>query len=262
MLRSRGLSTVCEEARCPNISACFAKPTAAFMILGSLCTRNCGFCSVEPASSLALAPPEVDEPERVALAARDMSLKYVVITSVTRDDLPDGGALHFSKTVRAVRSVLPGAKIEVLTPDFRGDVGALRAVLDALPDVFNHNLETVPRLYPLVRPQAVYRRSLRVLSKAREMAPAVRTKSGIMVGLGETENEVISVMEDLRAAGCDYLTIGQYLRPSKMKLPVVEYVTPAVFEKYGDVAHSLGFRAVASAPLVRSSMDAEEMFLH
>jgi lipoic acid synthetase len=262
MLRSRGLSTVCEEARCPNIGACFAKPTATFMILGSLCTRNCGFCSVEPASSLALAPPEADEPERVALAARDMSLKYVVITSVTRDDLHDGGALHFAKTVRAVRGALPGAKIEVLTPDFRGDVGALRAVLDSLPDVFNHNLETVPRLYPLVRPQAVYRRSLRVLSNAREMAPSVRTKSGIMVGLGETENEVISVMEDLRAAGCDYLTIGQYLRPSKKKLPVVEYVTPAVFERYRDVAHSRGFRAVASAPLVRSSMDAEEMFLH
>lgn len=258
MLRSRGLSTVCEEARCPNIGMCFSKPTATFMILGSRCTRNCGFCSVESASP---QPPDDNEPERVALAAHDMGLTYVVITSVTRDDLPDGGALHFSKTVRAVRNSLPDAGIEVLTPDFKGDISALSAVLDSAPDVFNHNVETVPRLYPLVRPQADYGRSLRVLRNAGEIAPLIRTKSGIMVGLGETDAEIVSVLKDLRAAGCGYLTIGQYLRPSKKNLPVVEYVMPAVFERYGEVARSLGFRAVASAPLVRSSMNAEEMFL-
>jgi lipoic acid synthetase len=262
MLRSRGLSTVCEEARCPNIGTCFSKPTATFLILGSNCTRNCGFCSVESALAQPPDPPEADEPERIALAARDMGLTYVVITSVTRDDLPDGGALHFSKTVRAVRSRLPGSGIEVLTPDFRGDVSALTTVLDSRPDVFNHNVETVPRLYPIVRPQADYGRSLRVLRNARGIAPLVRTKSGLMVGLGETDEEVVSVLKDLRTAGCDCLTIGQYLRPSKSNLPVVEYITPASFERYGDIARSLGFKAVASAPLVRSSMNAEEMFLH
>jgi len=262
MLRSRGLSTVCEEARCPNIGTCFSKPTATFMLLGSHCTRNCGFCSVEPATPHPLDPPDADEPERIALTARDMGLKYVVITSVTRDDLPDGGSHHFSDTVRAVRNCLPDAGIEVLTPDFKGDSEALRTVLDSRPDVFNHNVETVPRLYPVVRPQALYDRSLQVLRNAKEIAPFVRTKSGLMVGLGETDGEVFSVLEDLRTAGCDYLTIGQYLRPSKRSLPVVEFVTPAIFKRYGDVARSLGFRAVASAPLVRSSMNAEEMFLH
>jgi lipoic acid synthetase len=228
------------------------------MILGSRCTRNCGFCSVESAPP---QPPEDDEPERVALAAHDMGLKHVVITSVTRDDLPDGGALHFSRTVKAVRNSLPDARIEVLTPDFKGDIQALGTVLDSAPDVFNHNIETVPRLYPLVRPQAEYDRSLRTLRNAGETALSIRTKSGLMVGLGETEDEIISVLKDLRSAGCDYLTIGQYLRPSKKNLPVVEYVTPDVFDRYGDIARSLGFRAVASAPLVRSSMNAEEMFL-
>jgi lipoic acid synthetase len=207
-------------------------------------------------------PPEGDEPERVALAAHDLSLRYVVITSVTRDDLPDGGAVHFSRTVRAVRNSLPDAKIEVLTPDFKGDTDALRTVLDSAPDVFNHNIETVPRLYPLARPQADYGRSLGVLRNAREIAPLIRTKSGLMVGLGETDDEIVSLLKDLRAAGCDYLTIGQYLRPSKKHLPVLEYVTPAAFDRYGDIAGSLGFKAVVSAPLARSSMNAEEMFLH
>ncbi len=259
MLRSYGLSTVCEQARCPNIGTCFSKPTATFMILGSRCTRNCGFCSVESAIP---ETPNDEEPERVARAAQALGLRYVVITSVTRDDLPDGGASHFSRTVRAVRSRLPDAGIEVLTPDFKGDEEALRTVLDSRPDVFNHNVETVPRLYPLVRPQADYHRSLNLLRRASGNAPHVRTKSGLMLGLGETDDEISFVLKDLRAAGCDYLTIGQYLRPSKRNLPVVEYVTPAAFERYGDLARSMGFSAVASAPLVRSSMNAEEMFLH
>ncbi|MCL4475277.1 MAG: lipoyl synthase [Nitrospirae bacterium] len=257
MLRSRGLSTVCEEARCPNIGVCFSKPTATFMILGSRCTRNCGFCSVESASPL---PPDDEEPERVALAARDMGLKYVVITSVTRDDLHDGGALQFSRTVMALRELLPAAKIEVLTPDFRGDTAALRTVLESGPDVFSHNVETVPRLYPVVRPQADYERSLGVLDTAKKIAPWIHSKSGLMVGLGETVEEVFSLMRDLLSTACDYLTIGQYLRPSKRNLPVAEYITPASFEKYREAALSMGFRGVASAPLVRSSMDAEEMF--
>lgn len=259
ILRSRGLSTVCEEARCPNIGACFSKPTATFMILGSVCTRNCGFCGVESG-----APSQVDaeEPERVALAARDLGLSYVVITSVTRDDLPDGGARQFAETVRAVRTLVPGAKIEILTPDFMGDNDALPIVLDSKPDVFNHNVETAPRLYRHVRPQADYERSLRVLKNAKETAPHITTKSGFMVGLGETFQEMVSVMEDLRASACDYLTIGQYLRPSKRNLPVVEYLAPEIFEKYKETALSIGFKAVASAPLVRSSMNAEDMFLN
>lgn len=260
ILRGHGLSTVCEEARCPNIGMCFSKPTATFMILGSRCTRNCGFCSVESAFPLPADPPEADEPRRVASAARDMGLKYVVITSVTRDDLPDGGASHFANTVRAVREFLPNTGIEVLTPDFEGEIEALRTVLDAGPDVFNHNVETVPRLYPFVRPQADYERSLNVLKNAGEIAPHIPTKSGLMAGLGETFEEVVSVIRDLHNAGCDYLTIGQYLRPSKENLPVVEYVIPEMFERYGGIALSMGFKAVASAPLARSSMNAEEMF--
>ncbi len=228
------------------------------MILGSVCTRNCGFCSVESAVP---KPPEADEPERVALASRDLGLKYVVITSVSRDDLPDGGAGQFAATVRAVRASLPGARIEILTPDFGGDRNSLLTVLDSGPDVFNHNVETSPRLYPVVRPQADYERSLSVLKSAKELAPQVATKSGFMVGLGETLQEVISIMKDLRSSSCDYLTIGQYLRPSKRNLPVVEFVRPETFERYREIALTMGFEAVASAPLVRSSMNAEEMYV-
>ena len=260
MLRSHRLSTVCEEARCPNIGVCFSKPTATFMILGSHCTRNCGFCSVESASHMPLNPPDADEPERVALAARDMGLRYVVITSVSRDDLHDGGARQFSRTVAALRELLPAVKIEVLTPDFRGDTAALKTVLSSGPDVFNHNIETVPRLYSSVRPQADYDRSLGVLVTAKEIAPWIRSKSGLMVGLGETVEEVFSLMRDILSTGCDYLTIGQYLRPSKKNLPVTEYIAPALFAEYRKAGLSMGFRGVASAPLVRSSMDAEEMF--
>lgn len=255
-LRGYGLATVCEEARCPNKAECFSKPTATFMILGTRCTRNCGFCSVETG-----APelPDTLEPRRVARAARGMGLRYVVITSVSRDDLPDGGAGHFAETIRAVRKELPHAGVEVLTPDFRGNGDALRVALEAGPDVFNHNVETVPRLYPVARPDADYRRSLGVIRSAATLAPGVRVKSGLMVGLGETLEEVSAVMEDLRGAGCELLTIGQYMRPARRNLPVVEYIRPEVFEGLGRRALEMGFRFVASSPLTRSSMNAEEM---
>ncbi|MBF0566209.1 MAG: lipoyl synthase [Nitrospirae bacterium] len=283
LLRSYGLSTVCEEARCPNRGHCFAKPTATFMILGSTCTRNCGFCCVHSGHPL---PPDESEPDRVALASESMGLKHVIITSVTRDDLPDGGAAHFAKTVESVRKRLPGSTIEVLTPDFRGDAKALYTVLDSRPDVFNHNVETVPALYPIVRPQADYRTSLNVLKMAGEYSPPsspaphfpnmpdlqnlrnllnlpnhpdlpdIKVKSGLMVGLGERFDDVVSLLGDLRESGCHFVTIGQYLRPKKDNLPVVEFVHPEVFERLGEVARSLGFLHVASGPLVRSSMDA------
>ncbi|MDH5203946.1 MAG: lipoyl synthase [Nitrospirota bacterium] len=254
ILRNYGLSTVCEEARCPNIGECFSKPTATFMILGSKCTRNCGFCAVEHSTPEPLDP---DEPERVALAAKDMGLKYVVITSVTRDDLPDGGAEQFTRTVSAIRKYLPDAKVEVLTPDFKGNISALFSLLLSGPDVYNHNVETIPRLYPFVRPQANYSRSLTILKYAREIAPETTTKSGLMLGLGETLDEVIDVLGDLSNVNCDSVTIGQYLRPSRSNLPVVEYVKPEIFEKLRLIALCMGFKHVASSPLVRSSMDAE-----
>jgi lipoic acid synthetase len=257
LLRRHRLSTVCEEARCPNRGECFAKPTATFLILGSHCTRNCGFCSVISGTP---GPVDMHEPEQVAEAAAEMKLTYVVITSVTRDDLPDGGAEQFAKTITAVRKRLPEAKMEVLTPDFRGDGDALKTVLTAQPDVFNHNIETVPRLYPVVRPQADYVRSLSVLQHAKESAPDIYTKSGFMVGLGETEDEVLQVLSDLRKNHCDFLTVGQYLRPTKKNLPVVEYILPEGFEILRRRALTMGFRFVASGPLVRSSMHADEMF--
>ncbi|MGD2079659.1 MAG: lipoyl synthase [Nitrospirota bacterium] len=257
LLRGHGLSTVCEEARCPNKAECFSKPTATFMILGDRCTRNCGFCSVE---SMAPSPPEADEPLRVAQAARAMGLRYVVVTSVTRDDLQDGGAGHFARTIGEIRRCLPGAKVEVLTPDFKGSAEALGIVLEAGPDVFNHNLETVPRLYSTVRPQADYNRSVELLRKVKEMSPGVRTKSGLMLGLGEGAGEVLETLRDLRGAGCDSLTLGQYLRPGKGNLPVAEYVEPEVFESLRGEALAMGFGFVASGPLVRSSMNAEELY--
>jgi len=256
-LRGHGLATVCEEARCPNQPECFKKPTATFMILGSSCTRNCGFCSVDSSRP---ALPDPDEPMRVALSAREMVLRYVVVTSVTRDDLPDGGASHFAHTIRALRDELPDARIEVLTPDFKGDAQALDVVFAARPDVFNHNVETVPRLYPEVRSQAVYRRSLEVLHRASSAAPGMATKSGLMLGLGETYDEVLQVLRDLREAGCTLLTIGQYLRPTGKNIPVKEYVHPDIFEQLRLDALDMGFGFVASAPLVRSSMNAEEMY--
>jgi len=257
LLRRHGLSTVCEEARCPNRGECFAKPTATFLILGPVCTRDCGFCSVTPGIP---GPVDVHEPEQVAEAAAGMKLRYVVITSVTRDDLSDGGAGQFARTVTAVRRRLPEALVEVLVPDFRGDTDALGTVLDTRPDVFNHNMETVSGLYPLVRPRADYARSLDVLRNAKEFAPGISTKSGIMLGLGETEDEVLCLLSDLRLRGCDMLTIGQYLSPTRKHLPVVKYVLPETFERLRERALDMGFRFVASAPLVRSSMHAEEMY--
>ena len=258
ILRRHGLSTVCEEARCPNRGTCFTKPTATFMILGSRCTRNCGFCSVE---SSCPDPLDLHEPERVADAAAAMGLRYVVITSVTRDDLTDGGAGQFVRTIAAVKSRLRNAKVEVLVPDFRGDDRALNVVLEARPDVFNHNMETVARNYSTVRPQADYVRSLRVLRQASDRAPGIPVKSGFMLGLGETDEEVMTLLGDLRRSGCDFLTIGQYLRPTRKNLPVVEYIRPEAFADLGKRALAMGFRYVASGPLVRSSMHAEEMYL-
>ena len=257
ILRNYEVTTVCEEARCPNIGNCYSKPAVTFMILGSKCTRNCGFCLVESSRP---EPPDPQEPERVAQAAKEMGLKYVIITSVTRDDLPDGGAGHFASTVKAVRNILSGVKIEVLTPDFTGNLGALMTVLGSRPDVFGHNMETVPRLYPVVRPQADYLRSLHVLKYVKEIVPDMRTKSGLMLGLGETLEEVTEVLNDLWKGGCDSVTMGQYLRPSKKNLPVVEYIRPEIFETLRNRALNMGFKYVASSPLVRSSLNVDEMY--
>ena len=257
LLRRLGISTVCEEARCPNRGECFSIPTAAFMILGSKCTRNCAFCAVDSSFP---EPLDQTEPARVALAAKEMGLRYVVITSVTRDDLHDGGAEHFAKTVSAVRAHVSVVKIEVLTPDFRGNRNSIDAVLNARPDVFNHNIETVSRLYPVIRTAAEYRRSLALLEYAKKTAPDIYTKSGLMLGLGESLDEVMNALRDLRHAGCDFVTMGQYLRPSRSHLPVVEYVHPDIFEKLRLAALSMGFKYAASGPLVRSSMNAENMY--
>jgi len=260
-LRELGLHTVCESARCPNIGECFKKPTATFMILGDVCTRRCRFCAVGKGKPKAV---DAAEPGNIALAAVRLGLTHAVITSVTRDDLPDGGAGQFAKVVRALKEGKPGMVVEVLTPDFEGDEHALMTVINSGPDIFNHNLETVPRLYSTVRPQAVYERSLGVLETAKRLAAqaglSIYTKSGLMVGLGETYDEVVSVMQDLRAVGCDILTIGQYLRPMKENIEVTEYVTPEVFERYAVAGREVGFVSVASAPLVRSSYNAEEVF--
>lgn len=256
LLRSYGLHTVCEEARCPNRDECFSRGTATFMILGDICTRSCGFCAVKTGRGIPIELLD-EEPKRVAEAAAQLRLRYVVITSVNRDELKDGGASHFAKTIRAIREKLPEAKIEVLTPDFKGDLQALRTVLDAGPDTFNHNVETVPRLYPRVRPQAEYKRSLELLRQARLYAPGILIKSGFMVGLGESQSEVFRLLEDLREHLVDVVTIGQYLQPTRAHLPVAEYVDPETFKRYREYGERLGFRAVFSGPLVRSSYMAE-----
>lgn len=257
LLADLRLHTVCQEAHCPNIAECFGRGTVTFMILGDVCTRGCRFCAVRHGRSARLDP---DEPERVAEAAARLGLHHVVVTSVTRDDLPDGGAGQFAVTVRAVRQRLPAATVEVLIPDFNGSRAALETVLAAGPDVVNHNLETVPRLYPQVRPQADYRRSLGVLAWAKACAPQMLTKSGLMLGLGERAVEVVQVLYDLRQARCDLLTLGQYLQPTDRQIPVVRYVPPAEFSWYEDKAESLGFRGVAAGPLVRSSRRAEVLW--
>jgi lipoic acid synthetase len=257
-LRRLNLHTVCESARCPNIHECFHRGAATFMILGERCTRGCGFCSV-----LKLNPNrhevrlDAAEPANVARMASDLKLRYVVITSVNRDDLADGGSHHFAQTVREVRRALPDARVEVLTPDFCGDMDAVARVLDAAPHVFNHNMETVPRLYRRVRPQANYRQSLDVLGFARRHAPEVLTKSGFMVGLGEKPDEVRALLRDLRGVGTDVATIGQYLQPTRRNLPVEAFIDPAQFDEYREFGLSLGFKMVFSGPLVRSSYMAD-----
>jgi lipoyl synthase len=257
-LRAKNLHTVCESARCPNIHECFHRGAATFMILGNLCTRGCGFCSV-PKGSPRIHNMELDpaEPANVARMAAEMKLKYVVITSVNRDDLADGGSTHFAQTVRDVRAAVPAARVEVLTPDFDGNIDAVARVLDAAPHVFNHNMETVPRLYRRVRPQANYRQSLDVLRFARQYRPEVLTKSGFMVGLGETTDEATQLLRDLREQDVDVATIGQYLQPTRRNLHVVEYITPERFDDYRDRGLSMGFKMVFSGPLVRSSYMAD-----
>jgi lipoic acid synthetase len=252
-LRRLNLHTVCESARCPNIHECFAKGAATFMILGDRCTRACGFCSVPKGR----APLDPAEPANVARMAADMNLRYVVITSVNRDDLDDGGSRHFAETVRQVRRALPRARVEVLTPDFCGDVDAVARVLDAAPHVFNHNMETTARLYARVRPQASYRQSLDVLAAARRLRTEVITKSGFMVGLGETSEEVLAVLRDLRSVDVDVATIGQYLQPTRRNLPVAAYIEPQQFDAWRDYGLSIGFQMVFSGPLVRSSYMAD-----
>lgn len=251
------LETVCDNARCPNRMECYSQQTATFMILGNVCTRPCSFCAVSRGRPEAL---ELDEPERLAEAAHRLGLKHVVITSVTRDDLPDGGADHFYQCVMAVREKT-GATIEVLTPDFLHNDAALARVVEAAPEVFNHNTETVPRLYRRVRgPKSDYRWTLELLRRVKRLNPDIRTKSGLMLGLGETRDELLEVLADLREADCDFLTLGQYLQPATDRyLPVVEYIRPEAFDELGDVARSLGFRKVASGPFVRSSYHARDM---
>ena len=259
-LRRLNLHTVCESARCPNIHECFHRGSATFMILGEGCTRGCGFCSVPKFNPARQAMPlDAAEPVNVARMAAAMKLRYVVITSVNRDDLEDGGSRHFAETVRQVRAALPEARVEVLTPDFCGDLEAVARVLDAGPHVFNHNLETVPRLYRRVRPQARYRQSLDVLAFARSYSLGVTTKSGFMVGLGEAEEEVRALLRDLHAAGADIATIGQYLQPTRRNLPVEAFIEPRQFEAYREFGLALGFKMVFSGPLVRSSYMADEV---
>ncbi len=251
------LHTVCESALCPNVGDCFSQRTATFMLLGEVCTRRCTFCAVSKGQP---RPVDEAEPENVARAVARLGLRHAVITSVTRDDLPDGGAAHFARTIRCIKQASPGITVEVLVPDFRGDERALLAVLEAGPEVLNHNLETVPRLYPEVRPGADYARSLRLLRLARKLRPQTVTKSGLMLGLGESEDELVQVMADLREAGCDLLTLGQYLRPSPAHHPVVRYVPPPEFDHLAGRARRMGFAGVAAAPLVRSSFEAARLY--
>jgi lipoic acid synthetase len=256
LLQELQLHTVCESARCPNHWECWSHGTATFMIAGDRCTRACGFCAVQTAKPL---PLEADEPGRVAEATRRMGLKHVVITAVARDDLQDGGAEHFRATIEAVRAANPGIVIEVLVPDFNERDASIAVVLDARPNIFNHNLETVRRLTPSVRSRATYDRSLSVLAKVKARGgPAIYTKSGMMLGLGESDEEIRTALADLRAAGCDILTLGQYLQPTPAHLPVVEFVAPQRFDQYGRLARELGFLHVASGPMVRSSYHADD----
>jgi len=257
ILNSLNIVTVCEEASCPNIGECWSKKHATFMVMGDTCTRSCAFCNVKTG-----IPEELDpfEPYRVSKAVKEMELNHVVITSVDRDDLPDGGANHFAKTILAIRRCSSNTTIEILTPDFLRKKGALGIVLKAKPDVFNHNLETVPRLYLDIRPGARYFNSLRLLNDAKKSLPKLFTKSGIMLGLGEERNEIMQVMDDLRSADVDFLTLGQYLQPTRKHAPIKKFITPDEFNKYKKIAESKGFLMVSSSPLTRSSHHAEEDF--
>ncbi|WP_242985423.1 lipoyl synthase [Vallitalea okinawensis] len=257
ILERLSLNTVCEEASCPNRMECFSKRTATFMILGSQCSRHCKFCNVSHGH---LEMVDQKEPENIAKAVKELGLKHVVITSVTRDDLADGGAGHFAEVIEAIKSYQKRIIIEVLIPDFQGNKEALKKIVDAKPEIINHNIETIPRLYNEVRPEAIYKRSLELLKNIKAVDNKIFTKSGIMVGLGERQEEVLEVLKDLREAGCDFLTIGQYLAPSKEHYPVKEYVHPEIFNKYKEEALKLGFSFVASDPLVRSSYNAAEMY--
>ncbi len=258
LLRRHGLNTVCQGALCPNQGECFVQGTATFLLLGRTCTRNCTFCAIPSEDR----PPDPDpqEPERVALAAAELELKHAVITSVTRDDLEDGGASHFAETVKALKRNGPRIIVEILIPDFQGSLSALQTVVDSDPDIINHNLETVPRLYPEVRPQAVYSRSVDLLRRIKGINPEKITKSGLMLGLGEEKEEVLQVMADLRTVSCDLLTVGQYLQPSGRHHRVARYVPPEEFEALRQEGEKMGFKAVFSAPLVRSSFHAAEVF--
>lgn len=255
MMRSKRLHTVCESARCPNLPECWSKRTATFMILGDTCTRACGFCAIKVGKPLRV---DEEEPRNVARVAKQLGLKHVVVTSVARDDLADEGAGQFARTIQALHEELPQAIVEVLVPDFKGKRWCVQMVTDAKPEIFNHNVETVPRLQRIVRPQAKYERSLSVLESAKELNPSIYTKSGIMLGLGETKEEVIGVLKDLRAIGVDAVTIGQYLRPTMRHLPVNEFIHPRAFKDYERIGNELGFAFVASAPFVRSSYNAIE----
>ncbi|MEK4034504.1 lipoyl synthase [Methylocystis sp. IM3] len=257
LLKDAGLATVCQEAACPNIGECWEKKHATFMIMGEVCTRACAFCNVATGLPAQLDP---DEPDRVAEATNALGLSHVVVTSVDRDDLPDGGAEHFARTIRAIRQICPGVTIEVLTPDFLRKEGALEQVVEAAPDVFNHNLETVPSLYVTVRPGARYFHSLRLLQRVKELNPRLFTKSGLMLGLGETRNEVMQVMDDMRSADIDFITLGQYLQPTRKHHPVARFVTPEEFDAYKALAFAKGFAHVAASPLTRSSHHAGEDF--
>ncbi len=256
LVREQNLHTVCQSASCPNLGECWANGTATFMIGGDLCTRACGFCDVRTGRPEPLDP---DEPERVGDAVRTLGLRFAVVTAVARDDLPDGGAEHFARTIAAIRSRAPDCSIEVLIPDFKGSLAALEVVLDASPDVLNHNLETVERLQRTVRKAGRYSRSLELLANAARLRPDIPTKTGLMLGLGEREEEIRQTLRDIHAQGCERLTIGQYLRPSPRHLPVERYVHPREFAVWADEARAIGFRKVASGPLVRSSYHAEEL---
>ncbi len=253
MMRGKNLHTVCESARCPNLPECWSKKTATFMILGDTCTRSCGFCAIKVGKGLEL---DLFEPLNVAIATEELGLKHVVVTSVARDDLADQGAEQFAKTIKAIHHRLPDVIVEILTPDFRGREDLIRTVCEAKPEIYNHNIETIERLHTIVRPQAKYARTMRVLEMVKEIDPSIYTKSGIMLGLGETRDEVIHTLQDLRNIGVDAVTIGQYLRPTMKHLPVVAYIHPTVVEEYVKIGEEMGFAFVASGPFIRSSYNA------